>query len=260
MELGKVSWRSSFPRSRGCGDQTQLYKEKESEKRAWNARYALQDKYPWDVGLGKLVPLTIPVLPIRETMTRSLPVYVHAIAKTKTNHVLVILIISDCRSLRHVLSFVKPLERRLDFFPVTCSRGFCTCTCYHHVSCLLQTANANLYPSTHKLVASRNFLSIRIVLTFFSYAHFLFGEIFNLNLTFAVYVKRELSNKADKVRLRSFPETWLACVASVSVWFRSKGRPRNDEERDFRFWPLLVLCVETVRKRFLRRLKAAGNS
>ena len=209
-------------------------------------------------------------------MTRSLPVYVHAIVKTKTNHVLVILIISDCRSLRHVLSFVKPLERRLDFFPVTCSRGFCTCTCYHymslqyefqkntevkhHVSCLLQTANANLYPSTHKLVASRNFLSIRIVLSFFSYAHFLFGEILNLNLTFAVYVKRELSNKADKVRLRSFPETWLACVASVSVWFRSKGRPRNDEERDFQFWPLLVLCFETVRKRFLRRLKAAGNS
>ena len=26
-------------------------------------------------------------------------------------------------------------------------------------------------------------------------------------------------------------------VASVSVWFRSKERPRNDEERDFRFWP-----------------------
>ena len=110
------------------------YKEKESEKRAWNARYALHDKYPWDVGLGKLVSLTIPVLPIRETMTRSLPVYVHAIVKTKTNHVLVILIISDCRSLRHVLSFVKPLERRWDFFPVTCSRGFCTCTCYHYMS------------------------------------------------------------------------------------------------------------------------------
>ena len=55
-------------------------------------------------------------------------------------------------------------------------------------------------------------------------AHFLFGEILNLNLTFAVYVKRKLSNK---VRLRSFPETWLAGVTSVSVWFRSKGRPRN---------------------------------
>ena len=29
----------------------------------------------------------------------------------------------------------------------------------------------------------------------------------------------------------------LACVASVSVWFRSKERPRNDQERDFLFWP-----------------------
>ena len=34
-------------------------RKKESEKRAWNARYALHNKYPWDVGLGKLVPLTI---------------------------------------------------------------------------------------------------------------------------------------------------------------------------------------------------------
>ena len=66
-------------------------------------------------------------------------------------------------------------------------------------------------------------------------------------------MKRKLCNK---VRLRSFLETWLACVASVSVWFRSKRRPRNDEERDFRFWPLLVRCSETARKRFLRRLKS----
>ena len=28
----------------------------------------------------------------------------------------------------------------------------------------------------------------------------------------------------------------VACVASVSVWFRSKVRPTNDKERDFRFW------------------------
>ena len=27
-----------------------------------------------------------------------------------------------------------------------------------------------------------------------------------------------------------------ACIESVSVWFRSKERPRNDEEWDFRFW------------------------
>ena len=100
-----------------------LRRKKESEKRAWNARYALQNKYPWDVGLGKLVPLTVTVLPIRETMTRSLPVYVHAIGKTKTNHVLVILITAGCRSLGHVLSYIKPLERR-----------FCTCTCYHYMS------------------------------------------------------------------------------------------------------------------------------
>ena len=30
----------------------------------------------------------------------------------------------------------------------------------------------------------------------------------------------------------------IACVASVSVWFRTmKERPRNDEKREFRFWP-----------------------
>ena len=29
----------------------------------------------------------------------------------------------------------------------------------------------------------------------------------------------------------------VACVASVSVWCRSKERPSNDEKRDFRFWP-----------------------
>ena len=30
--------------------------------------------------------------------------------------------------------------------------------------------------------------------------------------------------------------TLINCVASVSVWFRNKERPRNDEELDFRFW------------------------
>ena len=30
---------------------------------------------------------------------------------------------------------------------------------------------------------------------------------------------------------------WLAYVASASVWFRSKERRRNDEERDFQCWP-----------------------
>ena len=29
----------------------------------------------------------------------------------------------------------------------------------------------------------------------------------------------------------------VARVASVSVWFRSKERPNNDKERDFRFSP-----------------------
>ena len=29
----------------------------------------------------------------------------------------------------------------------------------------------------------------------------------------------------------------VACVASVSVWFRSKERPKNNKERDFRFSP-----------------------
>ena len=30
--------------------------------------------------------------------------------------------------------------------------------------------------------------------------------------------------------------TLINCVTSVSVWFRNKERPRNDEELDFRFW------------------------
>ena len=72
----------------------------------------------------------------------------------------------------------------------------------------------------------------------------------------------------------------LTCVASVSLWFRSKERPRNatsspeqfslalekgtrlrgtmDEERDFRLrgvcHSFLVLCSETSRKRLLGRL------
>ena len=42
---------------------------------------------------------------------------------------------------------------------------------------------------THNLVVSRNFSSIRMLLS----AHFLFWEILNLNLTFAVYVMLKLS-------------------------------------------------------------------
>ena len=41
----------------------------------------------------------------------------------------------------------------------------------------------------------------------------------------------------------------LACVASVSVWFRREERPKNA------VWLLfLVFCSETARKRLLRRL------
>ena len=47
--------------------------------------------------------------------------------------------------------------------------------------------------STKKLVVSRDFLSIRIALSGFFPAHFLFWEIPNLNLTFAVYVMLKLS-------------------------------------------------------------------
>ena len=46
--------------------------------------------------------------------------------------------------------------------------------------------------STHKLVVSRNFLSIRIAWAILS-AHFQCWEILNLNLTFAPYVKLKLS-------------------------------------------------------------------
>ena len=45
--------------------------------------------------------------------------------------------------------------------------------------------------SRHKLVVSRNFLSIRAVLSCFLSAHSLFYEILNLNLTFAVCRIRE---------------------------------------------------------------------
>ena len=33
------------------------------------------------------------------------------------------------------------------------------------------------------------------------------------------------------------PTGAVACVASVSVWFRNKKRTRNDEELGFPFWP-----------------------
>ena len=38
----------------------------------------------------------------------------------------------------------------------------------------------------------------------------------------------------------------IACVTSVSVWFRSKERPRNEEERDFRFAPFFVWSLTLV--------------
>ena len=61
---------------------------------------------------------------------------------------------------------------------------------------------------------------------------------------------------------KQFVPTFLACVASVSVWFRSKERPRNgfavigrarnETSTIFRgLWlSYLILCFETTQKRF----------
>ena len=55
---------------------------------------------------------------------------------------------------------------------------------------------------THKYVVSLNFLSIIIVLSSFYFSHFLFCEILNLNLTFAVCsihkAYRNYNNKEEK--------------------------------------------------------------
>ena len=38
----------------------------------------------------------------------------------------------------------------------------------------------------------------------------------------------------------------IACVTSASVWCRSNERPRNDEERDFRFAPFFMWSLTLV--------------
>ena len=54
------------------------------------------------------------------------------------------------------------------------------------------------------------------------------------------------------VIMQSKPHWTLDCVASVSVWFWSKKRPRKGSRG---LWILfLVLCSETAGKRLLRRL------
>ena len=44
----------------------------------------------------------------------------------------------------------------------------------------------------------------------------------------------------------------VACVASVSVWFRSKERPKNDDEWDFRVWPHQKWALTNVPHSLLR--------
>ena len=48
-------------------------------------------------------------------------------------------------------------------------------------------------------------------------------------------------------------ENWwaIARVASLFVWLRSKERPGDDEERDFRFWPRETWSFKTAWKRLL---------
>ena len=46
-----------------------------------------------------------------------------------------------------------------------------------------------------------------------------------------------LHSSLDRSRERWVAHRAVACVASVSVWFRNKKRTRNDEELDFQFWP-----------------------
>ena len=65
----------------------------------------------------------------------------------------------------------------------------------------------------------------------------------SINYRFCTFIRCMLHLKIDFFNLKK-SYNWklknsshgLACVASVFVFFRSKGRPRNDEERDFRFW------------------------
>ena len=104
---------------------------------------------------------------------------------------------------------------------------------------LRQTANATVcttwpslpFPSrllpiisTNKLVVSRNFLSIRIVLSFlYLSTHFLFWEILNLNLTFAVCRIREsaIFNSATKTaepRRKAFRLPCLFSGGELRYW------------------------------------------
>ena len=91
----------------------------------------------------------------------------------------------------------------------------------HHVYVKQQTQICTTWPSfsftcrllfiisTHELVVSRNFLIHKNCFELFLYAHFLFWEILNLHLTFAVYVKALTlyyrSQKTNKIGAPSRP-------------------------------------------------------
>ena len=87
-----------------------------------------------------------------------------------------------CQSISHVISEVK--------LHVYVKRQPRICTTW---SSFPFTCRLLFIISTHKGVVSRNFLSIRIILSCFCSAHFLFWEIPNLNLPFAIYVMLKLS-------------------------------------------------------------------
>ena len=73
---------------------------------------------------------------------------------------------------------------------------------HDHVSPLQYICRLLFIILTHKYVVSLNFLSIIIVLSSFYFSHFLFCEILNLNLTFAVCsihkAYRKYNNKEEK--------------------------------------------------------------
>ena len=57
--------------------------------------------------------------------------------------------------------------------------------------------------------------------------------IYEANILAVMYIIK-CQGKPDQVKSVSFQPAY---VVSVSVGFRSKERPRNDEEQDFRFCP-----------------------
>ena len=149
------------------------------------------------------------------------------------------IIVSNTLQARDVFSFLRfvrrlKLNRARRAFSLRCSRD--TREVKHHVYVKRQMRICTTWPSfpftcrllliisTHKLVVLPNFFAHKNSFELFFSAYFLFWEILNLNLTFAVYVKLKLSTEKFPDKEIQVPKRVYSCTASI-IWpsMRKRG-------------------------------------